>query len=169
VARLTAKARKKIPTSQFAGPGRSYPVPDKSHAANAKARATQAVKAGRMSKSEESRIDAKANRVLGHGKSRESHSKPEHGAKERSGRNETMMKIKSAGERHREAKEHHAPKAHKMHEAKHHVRGEKHHEPKREARMHERAGEKRHMRKEHEKGRHHEVHHHFHHHHHHGE
>lgn len=65
MARLTTKARKAIPTSKFAGPGRSYPVEDKSHARNAKARASQAVNAGRMSKSEESKIDAKADRVLG--------------------------------------------------------------------------------------------------------
>lgn len=40
-------------------------MPDKAHAGNAKARASQAVNAGRMSKGEESAIDAKANRVLG--------------------------------------------------------------------------------------------------------
>lgn len=65
MAKLTAKARKGLAKSEFAGPGRSYPVPDRSHAANAKARAAQAVKSGRMSRGEESRIDAKANRVLG--------------------------------------------------------------------------------------------------------
>lgn len=67
VTKLTPKARKALPKSAFAGPGKSYPIPDKSHAANAKARASQAVNAGRMSKSEESRIDAKANAKLGHG------------------------------------------------------------------------------------------------------
>ena len=30
--KLTTKARKKIPTSEFAGPGRSYPVNDRAHA-----------------------------------------------------------------------------------------------------------------------------------------
>ncbi len=65
MAKLTSGARKKLPSSAFAGPNRSYPVPDKSHAANAKARASQAVKAGRLSKTQEARIDAKANRVLG--------------------------------------------------------------------------------------------------------
>lgn len=65
MAKLTAAARKKIPASQFAGPNRSYPVPDRSHAANAKARATQAVKAGRMSSSQAATIKAKANKVLG--------------------------------------------------------------------------------------------------------
>lgn len=62
---LTAKARKRLPKSVFAGPGRSYPIPDRRHAANAKARASQAVKAGRMTKAQAQRIDAKADRKLG--------------------------------------------------------------------------------------------------------
>lgn len=70
MARLTAAARKKLPAGKFAGKNRSYPVPDKSHAANAKARATQAVNAGRMSPATRARIDAKANKVLGKSKSR---------------------------------------------------------------------------------------------------
>jgi hypothetical protein len=70
MAKLTTAKRNKLPKSSFGEPGkRAYPMPDKSHAANAKARASQAVNAGRMSKSTESRIDAKANRVLGKGKS----------------------------------------------------------------------------------------------------
>ncbi len=64
MAKLDAKERKALPKKDFAGPGRSYPVENKSHAVNAKARASQAVNAGRMSKSEEKRIDAKANRVI---------------------------------------------------------------------------------------------------------
>jgi hypothetical protein len=48
---LSTNERKALPKKDFAGPDRSYPVPDKSHAANAKARATQAVNAGRMSPS----------------------------------------------------------------------------------------------------------------------
>lgn len=63
---LTAKKRKGLKKSQFALPGsEKYPVPDKSHAANAKARATQMVDKGKMSKSTEEKIDAKANKVLG--------------------------------------------------------------------------------------------------------
>lgn len=68
MAKLTTKARKSLPSSTFAGPDRSYPVPDKSHAANAKARATQMVKAGKLAPSTASKIKAKANRVLGKGK-----------------------------------------------------------------------------------------------------
>jgi len=63
--KLTTRERNSLPASAFAGPNGSYPVPDKSHAANAKARATQMVKAGKLSVSAEKKIDAKANRVLG--------------------------------------------------------------------------------------------------------
>jgi hypothetical protein len=66
MAKLTAAKRKAEPKSDFGLPGeRKYPMPDKSHAANAKARASQAVKAGRMSPSTEAKIDAKANKKLG--------------------------------------------------------------------------------------------------------
>jgi hypothetical protein len=65
MAKLTTKARNALPDSAFAGPNRSYPVQDASHAANAKARASQAVNAGRMSKGGEAKIDARANRKLG--------------------------------------------------------------------------------------------------------
>lgn len=32
MAKLTAKARKAIPAAEFAGPGRSFPIPDANHA-----------------------------------------------------------------------------------------------------------------------------------------
>lgn len=64
MAKLTSKQRKALPASAFAGPGRSYPVNDRSHAANAKARASQMAKAGKLSPSAKARIDARANRVL---------------------------------------------------------------------------------------------------------
>jgi hypothetical protein len=41
-------------------------MPDKAHAANAKARAAQMVKRGKLSESEKKKIDAKANKKLGH-------------------------------------------------------------------------------------------------------
>ena len=64
--KLTTKARKAIPKSEFGMPGsRSYPMPDKAHAANAKARATQMVNAGKLSPSSKAKIDAKANKILG--------------------------------------------------------------------------------------------------------
>jgi hypothetical protein len=69
MATLTAKKRKKIPSKDFGLPGeRKYPMEDKSHAANAKARATQMRKAGKLSKAQEAKIDAKANKVLDKGK-----------------------------------------------------------------------------------------------------
>lgn len=64
MSKLTSKGRDELPAKDFAGPGRSYPIEDKAHARNAKARAAQAVKAGRMSKSEEASIDAKADKEL---------------------------------------------------------------------------------------------------------
>jgi len=45
-------------------------MPDKSHARNAKARAAQQVNKGKLSKSAQSRINAKANKILGMGKKR---------------------------------------------------------------------------------------------------
>lgn len=67
--KLSTLARNALPASSFGVPGkRAYPMPDKSHAANAKARASQAVNAGRMSTSTEAKIDAKANKVLGKSK-----------------------------------------------------------------------------------------------------
>jgi len=65
MAKLDAGRRKKLPAKAFAEPEkRAYPIEDKAHARNAKARASQAVKAGRMSRAEESKIDRKANAVL---------------------------------------------------------------------------------------------------------
>jgi hypothetical protein len=63
---LTTKSRKSIPKAEFGLPGsRKYPMPDRAHAANAKARASQQVAAGNLSPASKSKIDAKANRVLG--------------------------------------------------------------------------------------------------------
>ena len=66
MAKLKAKTRNALPSSEFGLPGsRKYPMPDRSHAANAKARATQMVKAGRLSASSAAKIRAKANGILG--------------------------------------------------------------------------------------------------------
>lgn len=65
MAKLTAAARKAVPTSKFGLPKeRKYPMPDRSHAANAKARATQMVAKGKLSPASAARIRAKANAVL---------------------------------------------------------------------------------------------------------
>lgn len=64
--KLTADARKMIPSYKFGLPGsKKYPMPDKSHAANAKARATQMVAKGKLSSGSAAKIKAKANRILG--------------------------------------------------------------------------------------------------------
>lgn len=68
MAKLTTKARKALPKKDFAGPDKSYPVENKAHAANAKARASQMEKKGKLSPSAKAKIDAKANKVLGKGK-----------------------------------------------------------------------------------------------------
>jgi hypothetical protein len=66
MAKLKAARRNALPSSEFGEPGsRKYPMPDRSHAANAKARATQQVKKGNLSASSAAKIRAKANRVLG--------------------------------------------------------------------------------------------------------
>lgn len=68
VAELSGKARDKLPAKAFAEPDkRAYPIEDTAHARNAKARATQAVKAGRMSKAEEGKIVKKADKVIDDG------------------------------------------------------------------------------------------------------
>lgn len=41
MAKLTTSERKAIPSGEFALPDRRYPIPDKSHAANARARVDQ--------------------------------------------------------------------------------------------------------------------------------
>ncbi len=63
---LTTKRRNSLPSNDFGMPGsRKYPMPDRSHAANAEARATQQVKAGNLSPASAAKIKAKARRVLG--------------------------------------------------------------------------------------------------------
>lgn len=76
MARLTAAKRRNLPKSDFGLPGsRGYPMQDRGHAIAAKGRARQAVKAGRMPRSTEEKIDAKADRKLHDGKRREEHRK----------------------------------------------------------------------------------------------
>lgn len=64
--KLSTAKRNKLSKSDFGEPGKkAYPMPDRSHAANAKARASQMEKAGKLSPSAKAKIDAKANKVLG--------------------------------------------------------------------------------------------------------
>ena len=62
---LSEKKRDNLPESKFGLPDeKKYPMPDKSHAANAKARASQQVKKGNLSSTEKTQIDRKADRIL---------------------------------------------------------------------------------------------------------
>lgn len=62
---LTTKKRRSLRDAVFGLPEqRKYPMPDKNHAANAKARATQQYKRGSLSSAQRSKIIAKANRIL---------------------------------------------------------------------------------------------------------
>jgi hypothetical protein len=66
MAKLKAATRKRLPASEFGLPGaRKYPMPDRAHAGNAKARASQQVKRGKLSPEAAARIRVKANRILG--------------------------------------------------------------------------------------------------------
>jgi hypothetical protein len=62
---LNAKKRNALPAGKFAGPDRSYPIPDASHARNALARAKQQENAGNLSQSQYEKIAAKAHAKLG--------------------------------------------------------------------------------------------------------
>jgi hypothetical protein len=65
MATLTEKKRDNLKDSTFGLPEEhKYPMPDKSHAANAKARASQQVKAGNLTKTEKAKIDRKADKIL---------------------------------------------------------------------------------------------------------
>jgi hypothetical protein len=65
MATLTEKKRDNLKDSTFGLPEEhKYPMPDKSHARNAKARAAQQEKAGNLTDAEKSKIDRKADKIL---------------------------------------------------------------------------------------------------------
>jgi hypothetical protein len=65
MAKLTAAKKNAEPKKEFGLPAeRKYPMPDASHARNAKARATQMEHQGELSASDKEKIDAKAYRIL---------------------------------------------------------------------------------------------------------
>jgi hypothetical protein len=65
MARLTEKKRDSLKDSTFGLPEEhKYPMPDESHARNAKARASQQVKKGNLTRAEERKIDRKADKIL---------------------------------------------------------------------------------------------------------
>ena len=72
---LSARKRAKLPAKDFGLPEKArtkdakqetgnYPMPDKPHARNAKARAAQQQKAGNLTKKELDRINRKADKIL---------------------------------------------------------------------------------------------------------
>ena len=76
MADLNASKRAKLPSKDFGLPEKArttdqkkesgnYPMPDKKHARNAKARAQQQYEAGNLTKKELERIDRKADKILG--------------------------------------------------------------------------------------------------------
>jgi len=66
VAKLTSAKKNAEPKTEFGLPEeRKYPMPDKSHAKNAKARASQMEHQGKLSATDKKKIDAKADKVLG--------------------------------------------------------------------------------------------------------
>lgn len=65
MAKLTTKARKALPGSSFAGPGRSFPIEDKVHAQKALQLVGRSVRAGNTTAAEASRIRSKARAKLG--------------------------------------------------------------------------------------------------------
>lgn len=66
MAKLTAKKRNDLKSSTFALPAeRKFPINDRSHAANAKARASQQYAKGNLSAAEKGKIDRKADQKLG--------------------------------------------------------------------------------------------------------
>lgn len=65
MAKLTTKKRKKLPAKKFAlAKERKYPIHDKMHAINAKARAKHQLDMGNLSKSKYDEIIKEANKVL---------------------------------------------------------------------------------------------------------
>jgi len=65
MAKLTASKKNAEPTKDFGLPEqRKYPMPDASHARNAKARASQMEHQGKLSASDKKKIDAKADQIL---------------------------------------------------------------------------------------------------------
>jgi hypothetical protein len=62
---MKTEKRRKLRRLQFGLPGkRKHPMPDKTHAVNAKARAKQQRKRGKLSKSAYDKVVAKANEVI---------------------------------------------------------------------------------------------------------
>lgn len=64
MAKLTPAARAKLAPSKFAGPGKSFPIPNKAHAKAAILDAPSAVRSGSITPAQKATIDAKAKAKL---------------------------------------------------------------------------------------------------------
>jgi len=64
MAKLDAEDRKEMPKKDFAGPGKSFPVSNPTHAKLAIGGATRSVRAGNISEEQADKIKAKARRKL---------------------------------------------------------------------------------------------------------
>lgn len=62
MARLTAKARNKLPSSTFAGPNRSFPLPDKAHA---RAALQDLPKTNKLTPAQKANVRSRAKGILG--------------------------------------------------------------------------------------------------------
>lgn len=87
---ITTKKRKRLKAKTFGLPDeKKYPMPDKAHAANAKARAAQMVKKGKLSLAEKEKIDRKADKILGESASK---SKKKASTKKSAGKRKLTLK-----------------------------------------------------------------------------
>lgn len=69
MAKLTTKKRNAEPKSDFGLPAqRKYPMPNRAHAIDAKARAKEELDKGHISREQYNHIVAKANEVIAHSK-----------------------------------------------------------------------------------------------------
>lgn len=66
--KLSAGQRARLPKSVFAGPGRSFPVPDASHARFALSVVSRSLKAGHITADQAAKIRAEARAKLGGGR-----------------------------------------------------------------------------------------------------
>ena len=79
--RLTTEERNNMKSSTFGLPKeRKYPMPNRKYAINAKGRATQQVKKGKLSKAKEGKIDRKADKII-YGKGKKGRNDQSHKAK----------------------------------------------------------------------------------------
>ena len=132
MATLSASRRDDLPRSEFGEPGRrAYPMPDASHARNAKARASEMERAGKLSAGEKARIDVKADRMLGSSRGKTMDTKREERKDDRKEDHKKAEKkaehraVERKDERKEHHEHHHTHVHHEAHKHEHHHGGEK--------------------------------------------